>query len=478
MNLVRKVFQNTLWLSAAQLGSRGFGFLIVMVLTRYLGAEEFGRYSFIYAFCGFFGILTDIGIDMIILREASRDLRRAEVLVGNGVFVKALFALTALALATMVAKVAGYPAHKVGLIMLASLSFMASPFTLYGIAFPATLQLQYTAFLDVAGRALLLLFVVLAVAAHGTLAHIILALLAHTVCQTALTVFFARRFFRPTFGVDLAIWRRLLGETWPVALNNLLIMLIMRIDQIMLEGLHSNGDHQLGLYSAAVKYCEVYNLFPMVYFASVFPLLSRVSENRRETFGRLYALSFKYLTLVIVPCALYSSLHASQIAILLFGDAFANAARSIQILIWSEVFVFMAWVLINTMVASGGQRFVLPVTFVVVAANIALNAWLIPDLGAEGASVATLVSYGLALPVSALSHHLRPLAWAFVRGAVRPFVVALILWALLAQLPLGPVACAPVLFAGFLTLMILSGSLDRDDFLLFRRVLARKGEDL
>jgi len=477
MNIVKKVFQNTIWLSAAQFASRVFGFLIVMILTRYLGAEEFGKYSFVYAFCGFFGILTDIGIDTIIIREASKDLKRAEELVGNGLVIKALFALAAVALATGAARVAGYPVDKVGLITLASLSFLVSPLSLYGTAFHASLQLQYTAVLEFVGRALSLLFVAAAVLAQGTLAHIIVALLAHVACQTALTVYFSRRFFRPTFGIDLGICRRLLGEAWPVALNNLLIMFIMRIDQIMLDRMHHQGDLQLGLYSVAVKYCEVFNLFPVIYFASVFPLLSRFSATGQEAFKRLYTLSFKYLTLVIMPCALFSNLYAERIVTLLFGAAFAASAPSMQILIWSELFVFMAWVLINTMVSSGLQRFVIPVAGAAVAANIALNAWLIPIHGAVGACLATLISYGLALPVSAILPRLRPLAVAFVKGAVRPAAGALLLWIILNRFSLDPVLGGLALFVAFLVLMVLSRSIDQQDFALARRIVARRGGD-
>lgn len=477
MNIVRKVFQNTIWLSAAQFASRGFGFLIVMILTRYLGAEEFGRYSFVYAFCGFFGILTDIGIDTIIIREGSKDLKRAEKLVGNGLVIKALFAVAAVSLAAGAARLAGYPADKVGLIMLASLSFLVSPLSLYGTAFHATLQLQYTAVLEFVGRALSLLFVAAAVLAEGTLAHIIAALLAHVVCQTALTVYLSRRFFRPAFGIDLGICGELLGEAWPVALNNLLIMFIMRIDQLMLERLHVQGDLQLGLYSVAVKYCEVFNLFPVIYFASIFPLLSRFSATRQDAFRRIYTLSFKYLTLVIVPCALFSTLYAERIVTLLFGAAFASSVPSMQILIWSELFVFMAWVLINTMVSSGLQRLVIPVAAAAVTANVALNAWLIPAHGAVGACLATLISYGLALPVSALLPGLRPLAAAFLRGAVRPIVGALLLWILLSRFSLDPLPGGLILFVAFPVLMVLSRSIGRDDIALAKRILARGGED-
>ncbi len=471
MNIVKKIFQNSIWMGAAHIGNRAFGLLIVMILTRYLGAEGFGKYSFIYAYIDFFGLLTMAGIDTIIVREASRDLKQGERLVGNGIFLKAIFALTALALAIITAKLAGYPADRIGLIILAALTFLASPLSLFATVFPATLQLQYLAIIDLIGRILSFIFIILVVMANGTLAHIFIALLAYVFCQTALTVYLSRPFFRPSFRIDLALWRWLLAEAIPLAFNNLLILLILRIDQIMIKGMHPDGDFQLGLYAVTVKYCEVFNLLPIVYFASIFPLLSRLSTTKKDSFERLSHLSFKYLTMAIMPLTLFSILHADWIMPLLFGKNFAAAADSMKILVLSLPFVFFFWVLNNSMTSSGQQRTLPPVIFTVAAVNILLNLWLIPSFGARGASLASLISYALVLPLAII--RLRIWAAAFIRNALRPAAGTLLLWAILTRLALNPIIETVVLFCGFFVLMIITRALNKDDLVLVRRIADR-----
>jgi len=472
MNIVKKVFQNSLWLGAAQIGSRGFGLIMVMILTRYLGAEGFGKYAFVYAYIDFFAILTVIGIDTIIVREASSDLKRAEVMVGNGIMIKAGFAAIAFVSAITIALAAGYPADKTGLITLAALSFLASPLTLYATVFPATLQLQYPAIIDLTGRTLSLLLVVFIVLAKGTLAHLFIALLVQVAFQAVLTIIFSRRFFRPAFHIDLKLCKWLLKETIPLAINNLLIIFILRIDQIMLERLHPDGDLQLGLYSPAVKYCEVFNLIPMIYFASVFPLLSRFSSDKKAHFHRLYHLSFKYLLLSAIPVSLLSMLHAEEIMTFLFGRNFAASAGAMKILVWSIPFVCMAWVLNNTITSMGRQRLLLPVVLTAAAANIALNLWLIPTHGAGGAAIASLISYALVLPLSTLLSPLRPFAAAFMHHAARPALIAFLLWALLIRLPINPILHVLIILLSFFLLMILTGVLNKEDLALLRRLSA------
>jgi O-antigen/teichoic acid export membrane protein len=158
---------------------------------------------------------------------------------------------------------------------------------------------------------------------------------------------------------------------------------------------------------------------------------------------------------------------------LLFGGDFLGAARPMQILMWSEPFVFMVWVLTNTSVSAGNQRYLLPPALVAVIANIALNFLLIPDRGAVGAAVASLLSYALVLPLSAWMRPLRVLARAFMLAAARPTLAVLLLWLVLRQFQLGLVPAALIVFCGFVGVMILTGGLNRDDLALARRALAR-----
>jgi len=463
VNILKRILQNSLWLSGTHLLGRLFGVVVTMALTRYLGIEDFGRFSLIFAFCGIFGVMTDIGMDMIIVREASRDIHKAPNLLGNGILIKAVFSVVAVGSAGATAAALGYPWESVGLIVLASLSFLASPLTLYNAMFQVVLRLKYPALFDLAGRTLTLLLVLLVLRFHGSLAQIVLAVLGAALGQAGITWFFARAFFRPSFRIDFSLCKRLISEAWPLAVNNLLLALILRVDQLMIERLVHDGDFQLGIYSAAVKYCELFHFLPAVYFASVFPLLSRLHAQGDDRFRRLSTLSMKYLTMAIMPVALYSTLHAGRIMGLLFGEAFSVGALPMVILIWSEVSVFMVWVVFNTVISSGHQRIVPALTSTALAANVLLNLWLIPGHGAAGAAAASLVSYSLALFLVAAVPPLRSLARAFVLSAARPAGAVLLLWILLVHVPMRLIPSGLVLFPGFLALMIVSGALGRSD---------------
>jgi len=475
MNFVKKIVRNSLWLLGAQAGGRLFGVAVTLVLARHLGIEDFGRYSLIYAFCGIFGILTDIGIDTILVREATRDPQRASLLMGNGMALKAVFSLLAVGAAGGLARGLGVPGESVRLILLASLSFLASPLTLYNARFQTQLRMGCPALFNLAGRALALLFVLLALRLGGGLGSVVLALLGATLAQGLLTWRVARRHFRPAFRIDRGLCRRLVSQAWPLALNNLVLVLILRVDQIMLERLCADGDRQLGLYSAAVRYCELFHMLPAVYFASVFPLLARLTERADGAFDTLITRSVKYLTLAITPVIVFSAANASGIMSLLFGEMFSGAGGPMRVLIASELFVFLTWVLVNAAVSTGNQRAVPALSLASLAANVGLNLWLLPRHGALGAAVASLVSYGLVLPLAAAARPLRPVAWAFVRTAAGPCAGALLLGFLATRLPPGLWVSGIAVFGGFPLLMVLLGVLGREDLRLLAQAFRRGG---
>ena len=73
MNTVQKIAKNSLVLLASNIISKILGFFYVMYIVRYLGAEGFGILSFTLAFAGIFGVFNDLGLNLLTVREVTRD---------------------------------------------------------------------------------------------------------------------------------------------------------------------------------------------------------------------------------------------------------------------------------------------------------------------------------------------------------------------------------------------------------------------
>src|SRR5712692_3174481 len=73
----RRLFRNVSALVLAQGITKILNFAVSLVLVRYLGVEELGRYAYIIAYAYPFGALADFGVAAYSIREISRNLDRA-----------------------------------------------------------------------------------------------------------------------------------------------------------------------------------------------------------------------------------------------------------------------------------------------------------------------------------------------------------------------------------------------------------------
>ena len=72
ISLSQKIGRNAMAMVAGNLANKVIGFFIMLSVARFLGAEQFGLYTFVFAYVGFFGLLTDLGLTTVVARGRRR----------------------------------------------------------------------------------------------------------------------------------------------------------------------------------------------------------------------------------------------------------------------------------------------------------------------------------------------------------------------------------------------------------------------
>lgn len=473
-DLLRVTAANTAALFAAQVFNRLTAFLVAMILTRYLGPERFGEYAFVCAYVGFFILIAEMGIDIHIIREASRDLAGSADVLGSAIGLKAWLALAAFAASLLVGRAVGIRGERLVLVAISASGLLITPLTLYGAAFFATLRLHLSAFLDALSRALLVTSIVVVVLCKGSLAAVFVALVLPGYAVAFLTVLWGRRLLRPRIGFFRGrAMRRILVRSLPIALGLMLNQIVMRIDQVMLEAMR--GSRELGFYSVSVKCCEALNILPAIVSASLFPLLSRAAAVPGEDLSRIYAAGLRTLALVLLPLVLVLSLYPAEILATVFGPSYGYGAPSLRILCWSAIWFALAHVAASVAIALGCRGTLVLLTLCMAAVNVGLNALLIPRPdalgGGNGAALATLAALSCCLPILWLRPALRSVARAFAAQSWRPALSAAA--ALLCVTALRPpwVAGIALALVLYLAVAVLFGAVDRSDWQRVLRIL-------
>ena len=150
----RRVASNT----AVQVAGKGvvlaIGFVSIAVLTRYLGPGDYGRYTLALTYMQLFGVLADVGLFTIVVRDISREPARTEELVGNTLTLRLVLALGVIALAAALSLLLPYEPDVRVAIAIAGLPLL---FGMLGTTFLAVLQARLrmgrAVAADIAGRA-------------------------------------------------------------------------------------------------------------------------------------------------------------------------------------------------------------------------------------------------------------------------------------------------------------------------------------
>ena len=171
-----------------------------------------------------------------------------------------------------------------------------------------------------------------------------------------------------------------------------LIQFYFRIDTIMLGILAS--ETEVGLYSVAFNLMEGTFFIPTIVMAAIFPGLSQAKH-----FSAYFRKGVVLLTLAGIAGGTAVFLLADSIILWFYAPGFQNSADILEILALAIPLVFWGYLMTQSLVALDHNRIYLVITATGLLLNVMLNFWLIPEYGASGAAVSTVITEAL-IPLS------------------------------------------------------------------------------
>ncbi|MFK8185845.1 MAG: oligosaccharide flippase family protein [Phormidesmis sp.] len=184
----------------------------------------------------------------------------------------------------------------------------------------------------------------------------------------------------------------------PLALSGVLWIVFYQADILMIKAISAEG--QAGFYSASYRIMEVFSALYRVIFYVSFTRFSRSFMEETQQLGakakgqmtrQIYKTTL-LLTLGILPIVLIAGLFQVTLVTRLYGETFLPSVRSLAILLPSiSIFIF-GELARYVILAMKQDRYLPPLLGSAVVLNIIVNLLLIPQFGAVGAAIATLVS--------------------------------------------------------------------------------------
>lgn len=384
---------NLVWLLTDQVLQVGLGLFVGVWVARYLGPTQFGLLNYAIAFVSLFASVATMGLGTLVVRDIARNPDCKEETLGTAFAIQLAGGIITLLLTVTVISIQN-PNDSLTrwLVGIIAAGTIFQSFETINFWFQSQVQSKYTV---VAKNCVSLLVAGLRIGLIQLKAPLI-ALAEVTLAEVALAGLAIALVYQSK-GNDFKLWRvswqrgkQLLQESWPLVLSSLAVFIYSKIDLIMLGSLDKT---ELGYYAVAVKLSEVSDFLPLIVASSIFPQLAQLRQKNYPEYLKkfqIYADAMLFLWLgVAVPICLLAPFIVQTI----YGEQYAASGGMLSIYVWTQ-FGSNFGIARNTYFALEGKlRYNLYLTVAGAIFNIVLNALLIPQYGASGAIVATLITY-------------------------------------------------------------------------------------
>lgn len=391
-----KYFKNTGWLLAEKLIRIFFGFTVNILLVRYLGAEDFGVFSYALSYVGLFTALATLGLDSIITRELVNRPHEKNKILGSVFILRLIGASTAFILIFIMLTVTGENAVNKTAILILSTGMFFQSFYVIEYFFHSQIKGKFVAIVQSSSIVITSLIKLYFIFSGASLISFIIVQAAEIMIIAAgfvLTFKFQKeKIFNWKFDKILSI--KLLKDAWPLILAGVVVGIYVRIDQIMIEKMLNSTE--LGFYAAAVRLCEVWYFIPMVITTSLFPAILNAKNSDENLYQSRLQKLYDLMAFISIGIALPVTFLSGFIMSTLYGSEFIVGSTVLTIYIWAGVPTFLGVASSQYLISENLTKISFYRTTIGLIANIFLNLILIPKYGINGAAYATLISYSIA----------------------------------------------------------------------------------
>ncbi len=432
------IAKNSLAPMGLNLLNRAIDFAFAAFYLRILGPSDAGSYATAIIIAGWFEIISNWGLNTLIIREVSRDKSQASRYLLNTTVLRfgtGILAGLPILVYVLGVRSAGNPLGPeitvailllmIGMVFSGIGQGFAGLFYAYEKAeFNAAIT-TVTTILKVGFGVLVLLlgygFVGLAAVSIAVNFLTLILLAGAAFMQIALP---------GPWHLDFGLQRRMIALSYPLMLNHLFAVIFFQVDVPLMRQI--NGDKVVGWYNSAYKWINAFNVIPSFFTFALFPVITRQVQKNITDARRTFRMSIKLMLLLAFPIAAITTLLAPLMIGILGGREFLpDGAIALQLVVWSIPIGWMNSVSNYVLVAVGREKkltiaFVIGLTF-----NIVANLIFLPRFSYVAASIITIFSelVLLILFVFYLRPALPDVGW--LKIIKRPLAVtAIMLWAM------------------------------------------------
>ncbi len=376
--------------------------LTTKLLTGYLGTGGYGQYNIIVDYMGFFGVMVDMGLYLIVIQHVEHAKSQAdkEKAVGNIVGLRIISAVIMFAVASGLIFLVPSSSYSLTLKYSACLAavafFCVSLSQLFAGVFQAYLHAEWAALSEVIGKVVVLATVFVCARENLGLEALAVSLIIGNGASFIFSFAMAKRFVNFKLHFDWASYRQILKEAAPLGLVLALSYAYVKQDTIILSlhpGLKGiSHDVAVGIYKVPYRLLEVIQGFPALFLTALFPFMNKYIVGKDSRLFSMYQKAFDFLVALALPMivGVVVLAHALIPFITKSGTQWTPAVLTMQILIFSVAFAFIDNYAGFIIISQKKQKYLIGPNIMYLVFNLVLNIIVIPFWSYNGAAIVTV----------------------------------------------------------------------------------------
>ena len=389
----RIIVKNTLWLLSEKAVLIGGGLLLSIFIARFLGPESFGRYSYLLSFVSLLTPLFALGMSNVLMREFAKTPNKIANIITSCLTSRLLAGLVF----TLLTSIAYYffddADWRIQPLIILLVANISNAFEVYGLWF------QYKS----DNRTLVLwrisCFILFTLLKGVVIWHYqaVLPLIWVIAIELVVKNFGYKCLYHKTFQskgkFEAVIFYDIFSQTKFLIVSSLASIIYLKIDIIMLESMRSA--QEVGVYAVAAKLSEVWYVLPQVVITALFPKLLEIAQSNKQRYYKFLQRGFDLLFIAALTISVLIYAVAPWIIELFYGESYREAIPILRVHIFASLFIYMRVLLSQWLISERFAEFSLVSQVSGAVVNVLLNLFLIPQYGAMGAAVASLVAYAV-----------------------------------------------------------------------------------
>lgn len=396
-----RVAYSTLYQAIGKVLGIGFGVVGFALTSRVLGPEQFGALSTAVTFTSIFATFADLGLPVLHLRLLALRKTDDHGRIANLHTLRVLTTLVIMAACVVVARVffsASYGHEVQSAILILSLGYVAVSYTQYLLAiFQEQLRTGRAALAEVVGRGVMLAAIAAAAYLGWGFDAYVWASTLGSAAAFALTYVLSLALWKPRLAWQPNLWPDLVRQALPLVLLTAFQIIYFKVDTLLLSLL--SGNLEVGIYTAAYKFMDVFITFPALFTTLVLPFLARTATNPIQL-RRIFTKALRAVVIVALPLAIVTAVEGDRLVVLLSGNEFTESGAVLRLLSLAVLPLFVGNLGTTAMIAIGHASAVAWLFGAAAVGGVAFYYPAIQAFGYWGAAAGTLAVEGTVALVS------------------------------------------------------------------------------